>query len=244
MTLPAIDLPRETLTIRPWADPVIDRVGHDPRSSYVEQFWLAILGPSTTWLLRRLAAGLEAQPQGFALHLDETARALGVGHRTGRHSPFARALLRCCQFGLARAESTEALAVRRKLPPLTRNQAARLPEPMQQAHQQWLEQELRVPTEARERRRARHLALSLLELGEDVETTERTLQRWRYRPAIAREATAWAFERHRRALAAAEPTGDAEPRGAAMTIDAAALDTARRQSTLPPKHTPSGGDAA
>ena len=57
MTLPAIELPRQTLTIRPWADPVIDRVGHDPRSSYVEQFWLAILGPSTTWLLRRRTSG-------------------------------------------------------------------------------------------------------------------------------------------------------------------------------------------
>ena len=40
----------QTLAIRPWPDPVIDAVGHDPRSSYVEHFWLGVLGPSTTWL--------------------------------------------------------------------------------------------------------------------------------------------------------------------------------------------------
>jgi len=79
-----------TLTITPWADPVIDTLGHDPRSPYVEQFWLAILGPSTTWLLRRLAAGLEASPAGFELDLDETARSLGLGTRGGRNAPFMR----------------------------------------------------------------------------------------------------------------------------------------------------------
>ena len=34
------------LRIVPWRDEVIDRVGHDPRSAYVERFWLGILGPS------------------------------------------------------------------------------------------------------------------------------------------------------------------------------------------------------
>ena len=38
----------DALQIRPWPDPVIDTVGHDPRSHYVEEFWLGILGPSTT----------------------------------------------------------------------------------------------------------------------------------------------------------------------------------------------------
>ncbi len=42
------------LPVRPWPDGVIDALGHDPRSLYVERFWLGILGPSTTWLLRFL----------------------------------------------------------------------------------------------------------------------------------------------------------------------------------------------
>ena len=69
----------DTLDIRPWPDPVIDTVGHDPRSHYVEEFWLGILGPSTTWLLRRMASGLEAHPSGFTMTLADTATALGLG---------------------------------------------------------------------------------------------------------------------------------------------------------------------
>jgi hypothetical protein len=36
-----------TLTIVPWPDPTIDTLGHDPRSVYVETFWLPILGPTS-----------------------------------------------------------------------------------------------------------------------------------------------------------------------------------------------------
>ncbi len=71
--------PPATLAIQPWPDGVIDALGHDPRSHYVEQYWLGILGPSTTWLLRRLAAGLEASPEGFDLPLADTAQALVSG---------------------------------------------------------------------------------------------------------------------------------------------------------------------
>src|SRR4051812_49804380 len=76
-------LSTDALTVRPWPDDVIDAVGHDPRSHYVERFWLGILGPSTTWLLRRVAAGLEASPAGFDLSLTETARSLGLGGEGG-----------------------------------------------------------------------------------------------------------------------------------------------------------------
>ena len=89
------------LHIRPWSDDVVDKLGFDPRSSYVEDFWLPTLGPSTTWLLRRLAAGFEYSPDGFHLDLAETARSLGLGDRSGQHSPFVRSINRTVQFGLA-----------------------------------------------------------------------------------------------------------------------------------------------
>jgi hypothetical protein len=38
---------RPGLCVEPWHDPVIDEVGHDPRSTYVETFWLPVLGPTT-----------------------------------------------------------------------------------------------------------------------------------------------------------------------------------------------------
>jgi hypothetical protein len=204
-TLPI--LPAETLAIRPWPDPVIDQLGHDPRSAYVERFWLGILGPSTTWFLRRIAAGLEAEPAGFDLDLNDTARALGLGGE-GRHSPFVRALGRCCQFELALPTEDGVLAVRRKLPPLSRRQLSRLPEVLQADHHRWQEAELHAPPIEALRRRARRLALSLLELGEGLEECERQLLRWRFAPALAREAAAWAWEHHRAAIAAA---GDEPP---------------------------------
>ena len=89
--LPPVAVAGNVLIV-PWPDVVIDALGHDPRSPYVETYWLAVLGPSTTWLLRRLAFRLEAEPDGFSLDLAETARSLGLGAKGGRHSPFMRAL--------------------------------------------------------------------------------------------------------------------------------------------------------
>lgn len=197
--LPAPAGPPTVLPILPWPDPVIDALGHDPRSTYVERFWLGILGPSTTWLLRHLAAGLDASPQGFELDLAQTALALGLGSRGGRHSPFMRALTRLCQFDLAEARAGGGLAVRSKVPPLNRRQVLRLPPPLAQAHEAWQAEQLRTPVAEQQRRRARRLALSLIELGEDAADTERQLARWRFSPALCRESTAWAVERHQQA---------------------------------------------
>ena len=202
--LPAYSSPVPTLPVRPWPDDVIDTLGHDPRSTYVELFWLGILGPSTTWLLRRMATSLDESPDGFDLDLPGTAAALGLGSKGGRHSPFMRALARCCQFDLAMARPDGALAVRRKVPPLNRRQVLRLPPDLAAAHQAWLDGELQTPAVEQQRRRARRLALSLLELGEDLEATERQLLRWRFQPTLCRESAAWAWDRHCRALAAAD----------------------------------------
>jgi hypothetical protein len=184
-----------SLAVEPWPDPVIDELGHDPRSSYVERFWLAILGPSTVWLLRRLADGLDRRPGGFTLDLHETAQAIGVGMRGGRNSPFLRSVDRSCRFGAARFVAHDTLAVRRKLPPLNQRQVGRLPTVLQREHARWVEQQVRRPTVEAMRARAQQLALSLLELGEDTSATERQLHRWRFHPALAHEAVRWALDR-------------------------------------------------
>ena len=183
-----------SLNVVPWPDVVIDALGHDPRSHYVETYWLAVLGPSTTWLLRRLAFRLEAEPDGFSLDLAETARSLGLGAKGGRHSPFVRALGRCVAFDLARPESYDSLAVRRRLPPLSRRQVLHLPRSLQQSHQRWQDAQLGPQGAEHQRRRSRQLALSLRQLGEDYEAVERQLRRWRFTPALAKESAAWAWE--------------------------------------------------
>lgn len=190
-----------TLTVRPWPDPVIDVLGHDPRSLYVEWFWLGILGPSTTWLMRRLAAGLEASPDGFELDLAETATSLGLGSKGGRHSPFMRSLARCASFELAEFDNDGSLAVRRKVPPLTRRQVMRLPASMQAAHEAWNQAALATPAAEQQQRRCRRLALSLAQLGDDTEAVERQLLRWKFHPALCRESAAWADYQQRQAVA-------------------------------------------
>jgi hypothetical protein len=195
-----------TLTVEPWADPVIDEVGHDPRSPYVERFWLAILGPSTVWLLRRLADGLDQRPEGFRLDLEETAHAIGVGMRGGRSSPFLRSVERSCRFGAARLVGHDVLAVRRKLPPLRQGQVAKLPPALQREHTTWVETQPRRRTPDQMRRRARQLALSLLEIGEDVQSTEQHLHAWRFHPALAHDAVRWALDQQGKPVGGA--TGD------------------------------------
>jgi hypothetical protein len=209
-------VPLDTLSVLPWPDQVIDAVGHHPCSPYVEQFWLGVLGPSTTFLLRHLVTNLEASARGFDLDPAVTARRLGLGDKGGRHSPFMRSLARLVQFELAQMEDDRTLAVRRRVPPLTRRQVMRLPELLQSAHLQWQEQQLRTPPVEQLRRRSRQLALTYLETGLEIEETERQLLRLSYHPAMAHESTRWAVERHQEALAASlRPAGhtEAQPKG-------------------------------
>lgn len=196
----------ETVTIRPWRDEALDRIGFDPRSPYVERFWLGIVGPSVTWLIRRIAAGFDASPDGFEMPLGETARALGLGDPGGRNSAFFRTLTRMVQFDLARVGSPGEMEVMRRLPPLNRRQTARLSPALQEAHERWMADSLDVAPSEAARRRSRQLALSLLELGEDPDEVERQLIRWRYHPAMARESLCWAVDRHRDALVASPAT--------------------------------------
>jgi hypothetical protein len=193
----ARDLPPDTdyVLVRPWFDPVVDRVGHDPRSPYVERFWLGVLGPSVTWLLRYLVGRLENEPDGFDLELDACAKAIGLGRLQGPNAAFPRTILRTCQFGMARLLGGTTFEVRRKLPPLSQRQLARLPEALRAEHAEWVDGAPPEPATDELRDRARRLALSLVELGEDREGTERQLLRWRFHPTLATEATDWALDR-------------------------------------------------
>lgn len=137
-------LPAHRVTIVSWPDQLIDTVGHDPRSRYVETFWLSVLGPSTTWLLRHLVDELEANPYGFELDYELTAKRLGL-NAGSRHSPFMRALGRLVQFEMADPHPNDMLAIRRRVPPLSRRHLARLPESLRSQHLHWQSEQLHQP---------------------------------------------------------------------------------------------------
>ena len=133
------------LTVSPWPDPVIDRVGVDPCSTYVERYWLGIVGPASVLLIRHLAGRFEDEPDGFVLDLAHTARILGLGTGLGRWGPVQRTVHRCAGFGFVRRWGEDRLLVRRRLPPATRQQLARLPDDVQQDHERWRLAALEVP---------------------------------------------------------------------------------------------------
>src|SRR5258708_13322757 len=61
-----------TVMVKPWTDPVLDVLGHDPRSWYVETFWLPTLGPTCVLLMRHLADRFDRSPPGLPLDLTTT----------------------------------------------------------------------------------------------------------------------------------------------------------------------------
>lgn len=130
------NFPENQLAVKPWQDAVLDQLGHDARSLYVERYWLPILGPSATLLTRRLSMALEHDPEGFDLECGPWALELGIGMRGGKNGPFWRALDRCCRFGTAQRTGS-LLMVRTKLPPLTMHQVLRLPAHVQASHHAW-----------------------------------------------------------------------------------------------------------
>ncbi|MFP5257271.1 MAG: hypothetical protein ACLGI8_15635 [Acidimicrobiia bacterium] len=184
-----------SVRVVPWPDPLVEAAGHDPRSPYVERYWLGVLGPTATWLVRRLAERLEAEPDGFELDLPALAAELGVGHRGGRQAPFLRTLERCARFGLLEIRP-HAIRVRRRLPELSALQLDRLPPHLRQAHRQETGRTTHSVDELRER--ARGFALSLLDQGATPVDAERDLHRRGVHPAMAADAVRWAVD-HRSA---------------------------------------------
>ena len=122
-----------TLLVFPWPDAEADAEGHEARGRYTELFVLPLLGPTATWLLRRLVDGLEAFPDGYELDLGETAAALGLQHLPERPGPFAKALQRVVMFGYA-APVPYGLAVRSRVQSISARQLARLPQHLQRMH--------------------------------------------------------------------------------------------------------------
>jgi hypothetical protein len=115
-----------------WSDPLVDDVGFGPRDAYVELCWLPTIGPSATWLYRRLTALALKRPDGAVVDIAELAVLIGLSPSIAVHAPAQRSLRRLVHFGLARW--TGRYAVRTTTPPLSRRQADRLPAQLQAVH--------------------------------------------------------------------------------------------------------------
>ena len=129
---------KEPLHITALNDPVIEMLGHDPRSGYAELYWLPIIGPTALWAYRRLAMRLDACPEGFPLPLVPFAAELGLGaSKSGKHSPVVATLARLVVFHHAEIQGDH-LAVHTHVPPLPARYQRRLPGHLAAALQQEL----------------------------------------------------------------------------------------------------------
>ena len=174
-----------TVMVVPWHDPIVEAVGFDVRSQYVELFWLNVLGPTATWALRRLVTGLDRYPLGYEMDLGETASMLGLAYSTGTSNSFSKALQRCVLFGVSQ-QVPGGLAVRRKVPPVAGRHLARMPDALQAMHPQWQRRECSLT----DLQRGRTLAEVMVSSGDDPEVVERQLLAVGVSPAAAAQAVA------------------------------------------------------
>ena len=199
MTSP-IDLPpsilsSEVVTLIPWLDRRTDAFGHDPRSTYVEEFWLGTLGPATTWFLRHCANLLD-HTQGTTVNLREIAGILGIGYEGGARSAMSKTVARACRFRAARSVGSATLAVRHRLPQLSQRQVQRLPKSTQLRHAEFLAASRSPDAACEPQHRARRLASGMIECGDTIGDAERQLALMKFHPAIVDEAVRWAWSLH------------------------------------------------
>ncbi|MDE0497354.1 MAG: hypothetical protein OXH86_08375 [Acidimicrobiaceae bacterium] len=188
--------PLRVLVVRPWDDPKLARRGHDPRSAYVERFWVGVLGPSAVWFLRLLAREFDELAPGeeLRLDLDSTARRLGLQHRRGRTSTFMRTVDRCAMFGLACFTDDAVLMVRTHLPSVPRRLHDRIPQELRDEVGHWSRTDGHTDFSVGE---TRLLASCMLMLGHGLHESAERLVTLGLAPNAANEATAWAWAQHR-----------------------------------------------
>ena len=186
---------KDTIRITSWVDPMLDNIGYDPRSSYVEHFWLPILGPSSIWLLRRARSLLEMNPTGITLSCAELGGSLGLGDTKGRSSLLTKTVQRCVDFEVAKMTHEGSIAFRRRLAPLSVRQLQRLPKSIAELHpsvSREVEYEMSLET-----LRAERLAATLFELGETPDSIVIQLTKWNF----SREVTESAICKYRESQA-------------------------------------------
>ena len=193
------------LQVRSWDDSQWHHTGHDPRSAYVERFWVAVLGPSVVWFLRLVAREFDGLAAGEELRLDLelTARRLGLQHRGGRQSTLMRTIDRCRTFDLARLDDDCVLSVRKRLPPVPQRLRVRMPPELREEVNWWSRTEGRSDFSVGE---TRLLASCMLMLGHGLHESAERLVMLGLAPHCANEATAWAWSEQ--CVHPATPSGD------------------------------------
>lgn len=116
-----------------WLDPTVEATGFSVVDPYVEVAWLPVIGPSATWMLRRLDGWLPGPASRVEVDLSELGQLLGLGPSALPGSSVQRTMGRLVRFGLA-DWSGMLLRVRGVVPPLPPRHLDRVPGWAREAH--------------------------------------------------------------------------------------------------------------
>ncbi len=76
-------------------------------SSFVEEFWLPVMGPSAVAVLRWIDRRADQFGRATTVDLAELALAIGLGAATSKHSPIVRTMDRLVRFDAARIDAID-----------------------------------------------------------------------------------------------------------------------------------------
>jgi hypothetical protein len=133
LTEPSLNGASKMLAFQPWNDPHFDRWGSEPRSSYVERFWLPVLGPSSIVLARNIMAAFDSNNGGY--RINSAVQAGSVGLAPGQ---LRRVIERLVGFGLAKYCDPNTVALRTAWPLIGSSAIRQLPKAISQLHSDWI----------------------------------------------------------------------------------------------------------
>ncbi len=125
------------VTVKAW-NMVRTGVTFPVQHQYVEMLWLPVIGPSSTWLLRRLSGWSLACPDGLQVVLPELSESLGLGWSAGPNSSLQRSMRRLMMFGLAQW-TADAFEIATLVPAISERQLSRLSSGLVRAHDRMVE---------------------------------------------------------------------------------------------------------
>ena len=131
------------VTVRAW-DMEQAGVMFPVQHQYVEMLWLPVIGPSSTWLLRRLSGWSLACPGGLRVVLPELSESLGLGWSAAPNSSLQRSMRRLMMFGLSRW-TDDVFEVASMVPAISERQLTRLSSGLVRAHDRMTERGRTVP---------------------------------------------------------------------------------------------------
>lgn len=109
--------------------------------SYVERFWLPLIGPTSLLLLRHVHRGFDDHPRGFRSSRRFLAKSLGIGAGLGQSAPLQRSLNRLHNFGLLKKLDDQIFEVDALIPLVEPFRVDKLPPRLQEEHDRWMREQ-------------------------------------------------------------------------------------------------------